>query len=184
MARAVKSMVDYMGTGGIMVEVECHITNCLPAIVIIGDASKAVDEAKERLRASFSNCQIKLPKKRVAINLSPADIPKDSTSLDLPMAVAIMVQDKQIKADEAEPYLFLGELGLEGQLNPVRGLIGRILAAKAKGQIKFYIPRSNLDQALLVPDITIKAAACLRSSPISPTNIRLNICFTSVIIES
>src|SRR4029079_15129863 len=120
------------------------------------------DEAKERLRASFANSQIKLPKKRVALNLSPADIPKDSTSLDLAMAVAVMAQDNQIRADEAADYLFLGELGLDGRLNPVRGLIGRLLAAKKLGQTHFYIPLSNLDQAKLIPEITLKATDSLR----------------------
>src|SRR5438132_13821089 len=124
MTKAVKSIVDYYGMDGMMVEVECHITNGLPAIIIIGDASKAVDEAKERLRASFANSSIQFPKKRVTLNLSPADIPKDSTSLDLAMAVAVLSESQQIQAEKAQTYLFLGELSLDGSLNPVRGLIG------------------------------------------------------------
>src|SRR3989344_811283 len=96
MTDTVKSIVDYAGADGALVEVECHITNGLPAVIIIGYASKAVDEAKERLRASFANCSIPLPKKRVTLNLSPADMPKDATSLDLAMAVAILKQSKQI----------------------------------------------------------------------------------------
>ena len=87
---SVRSIVDYAGSDGTLVDVECHITKGLPAVIIIGYASKAVDEAKERLRASFANCSIPFPKKRVTLNLSPADIPKDSTSLDLAMAVAVL----------------------------------------------------------------------------------------------
>ncbi|MGA3150732.1 MAG: YifB family Mg chelatase-like AAA ATPase [Candidatus Saccharimonadales bacterium] len=161
MKKPVKSIVDYMG-GGVVVDVECHITNGLPSVLIIGDASKAVDEAKERLRASFANSTIQFPKKRVTINLSPADIPKDSTSLDLAMAVAIMARSQQIKTDSLSDYIFLGELSLEGELGPVRGLIGRILAAKNLGFGHFYIPRANLDQARLIPEITVKAATTLR----------------------
>lgn len=142
--------------------VECHITNGLPAIIIIGYASKAVDEAKERLRASFANCNLQLPKKRVTLNLSPADIPKDSTSLDLAMAVSILSRAGQVQTDSLKDYLFFGEIGLDGSLNPVRGIIGRILAAKKIGYRKFYLPRANLDQALLVPDIEVKAAVSLR----------------------
>ena len=99
MAKAgVKSIVDYSGSAALLVSVECHITNGLPAVVIIGHASKAVDEAKERLRASFANCSIQFPKKRVTLNLSPADVPKDSTSLDLAMAVAMLARSGQIQA--------------------------------------------------------------------------------------
>jgi magnesium chelatase family protein len=96
MKSSVKSIADYSGMGGAVVNVECHITNGLPAIIIIGHATKAVDEAKERLRASFANSNMQLPKKRITLNLSPADLPKDSTSLDLAMAVAILAQSKQI----------------------------------------------------------------------------------------
>src|SRR3954468_6173589 len=99
MSKAVRSIVDHSGTSALLVNVECHITNGLPAIIIIGYASKAVDEAKERLRASFANCQIPFPKKRVTINLSPADIPKGSTSLDLAMAISVLAHSQQVKTD-------------------------------------------------------------------------------------
>jgi magnesium chelatase family protein len=161
-ATAIKSIVDLSGADSVPISVECHITNGLPAVVIIGYASKAVDEAKERLRASFANCQIPFPKKRITINLSPADIPKDSTSLDLAMAVSVLTQSRQIDSSSAGDWIFLGELGLDGSLNPVRGLIGRLLGAKALGINKFVIPQANLEQAKLVPDIIIKAAASLK----------------------
>ncbi len=162
MTKSIKSIVDYSGAGGVIINVECHITNGLPAIIIIGYASKAVDEAKERLRASFANCSMQLPKKRITINLSPADVPKDSTSLDLAMAVAILLESKQIKNEGLDTTVFLGELSLDGSLNTVRGLIGRILAAKKLGKSTFYIPARNLKQAMLVPDIIVKAADTLR----------------------
>jgi magnesium chelatase family protein len=162
MTQAVKSIADYSGTNALLVGVECHITNGLPAIIIIGYASKAVDEAKERLRASFANCSIQFPKKRVTLNLSPADVPKDSTSLDLAMAVAVLARSGQVQSENVAGYLFFGEIGLDGSLGPVRGLIGRILAAKQSGYKKFYLPAANLDQAMLVPGIEVKAAANLR----------------------
>ncbi|HET7827349.1 MAG TPA: YifB family Mg chelatase-like AAA ATPase, partial [Candidatus Saccharimonadales bacterium] len=162
MASTAKSIVDRTGSSALLVSVECHITNGLPSIIIIGYASKAVDEAKERLRASFANCNLQFPKKRVTLNLSPADVPKDSTSLDLAMAVAVLARSGQVQAEAVADYLFLGEIGLDGQLNPVRGLIGRILAAKQLGYTKFYLPAANLAQAWLVPGIELKAAGSLR----------------------
>ena len=162
MAKSIKSIMDYSGTEAAVINVECHITNGLPAVIIIGHASKTVDEAKERLRASFSNSSLVLPKKRITINLSPADIPKDSTSLDLAMAVAVLNQSQQVKLDPARSPIFLGELSLDGTLNPVRGLVGRLLEAKKQGFNLFYIPQDNLDQALLIPGIEIKAATNLK----------------------
>lgn len=162
MTKAVKTIVDRSGTAALLVNVECHITNGLPAIIIIGYASKAVDEAKERLRASFANCSIQFPKKRVTLNLSPADVPKDSTSLDLAMAVAVLAESRQIQPEALAGYLFFGEIGLDGSLGPVRGLIGRIVAAKQLGYKKFYLPADNLEQAKLVPGIELKAAPNLR----------------------
>jgi len=162
MNRAARSIVDKAGSDALLVTAECHITNGLPAVLIIGYAGKAVDEAKERLRASFANCSLQFPKKRVTLNLSPADVPKDSTSLDLAMAVAVLVRSGQVSADSLQDHLFFGEIGLDGSLNPVRGLIGRMLAAKKSGFKKFYLPQANLEQALLVPGVQIKAAASLR----------------------
>jgi magnesium chelatase family protein len=101
---------------------------------------------------------MQLPKKRITLNLSPADIPKDSTSLDLAMAVAILAEGKQIKTDGLSNYIFLGELSLDGSLNTVRGLIGRILGLKTTETLFSIYQKDNLEQALLIPNINIKAA--------------------------
>ncbi|HEX5448158.1 MAG TPA: YifB family Mg chelatase-like AAA ATPase [Candidatus Saccharimonadales bacterium] len=162
MAQGVHSIIDRPGASALLINVQCHITNGLPAVVIIGYAGKAVDEAKDRLRASFANCQIQFPKKRVTLNLSPADVRKDSTSLDLAMAVAVLAESRQIKTETLDKSLFFGEIGLDGTLNTIRGLIGCILSAKQMGYKRFYLPLANLEQALLIPGIEIKAAGSLR----------------------
>ena len=161
MGRSIKSIVGYGGLSSTLVDVQCHITNGLPAIIIIGYASRSVDEAKDRLRAGFAASSIPLPKKRITLNLSPADIPKDSASLDLAMAASIWAQSNQIKPSKVEGWIMLGELNLDGSINPVRGLIGRLLYAKSKGFKSFYVPAANLTQAMLVPGITIKAVGNL-----------------------
>lgn len=162
MAGSVRSIIDHSGIESLPVDVQCHITHGLPSITIIGYANKAVNEAKDRLRASFANSSLEFPKKRITINLSPADLPKDSTSMDLAMAVAILASARQITDDKLDKSIFLGELSLDGSLNPVRGLIGRLLTAKNLGSAVIYIPLSNLEQARLVPGIEVKAAASLR----------------------
>src|SRR5579872_5597353 len=162
MAGSVKSIIEYAGMEGLPVNVECHITNGLPGIIIIGYASKSVDEAKERLRASFTNSSLQFPKKRVTINLSPADVPKDSTSLDLAMAVSVMAEARMVELEDLRKMVFLGEMMLDGKLNPVRGLIGWLLPAKKLGAKVVYLPLANLEQAKIVPGIIIKAASSLR----------------------
>src|SRR6218665_1935253 len=86
----VLSVTETGQPGGTIIDVECQISNGLPNILIVGFASKAVEEAKERIRGAFTNTKISLPKKRITLNLAPADVPKDSTALDIPMATAIM----------------------------------------------------------------------------------------------
>lgn len=139
-----------------LVNVECAITNGLPAIVIVGLGNKAIDEAKERLRSAFQTSHINFPKKRITINLAPADIPKDSSAFDVAIAAAILSADKK-----CESYIFrnteafIGELGLAGDIRPVRGIIGKILNGKQLGVSTFFIPKENMPQATLVPNVVL-----------------------------
>lgn len=137
-----------------LISVECHVSKGLPAIIIVGYANKAIDEAKERLRAAFTASGLKLPRQRITLNLAPADIPKDGSGFDLAMAVAIMRESKLVNGPENDT-IYIGELGLNGIIRPVRGIIGKLLAGQQSGKTVFAIPRANLAQALLVPSITL-----------------------------
>ncbi len=159
MSARIQSIVD-VGFGGVLIDIECHTSNGLPAIVIVGFANKAVDEAKERLRGAFSNSQLELPKKRITINLAPADLPKDSTSFDLAIAVSILVASKQCQV--SDKTLFIGELALNGDVRGVRGIIGKLLASRSYGIEHFVIPLANLSQAMLIPGITLYPVRNLR----------------------
>ncbi len=154
MSAVVKSIIS-LGANGIPVDIECHISSSLPNIVIVGFANKTVDESKERIRGAFTNSNLKLPKKRVSINLAPADIPKDGASLDLAIAVAILAADKQLAQLPQEGEGFIGELGLDGTIRPVRGIIGKLLGGRKHGITRFYIPVGNMTQAQLVPHIEL-----------------------------
>lgn len=144
------------GAEGIVIDIECHVSNGLPNIVIVGYANKAIDEAKERIRSAFASCKLELPRKRITINLAPADIPKESTAFDLPIAAAILLASSQVK-DTAilSSSLVIGELALDGSLRPVRGIIGKLLAGRQKGYTSFIIPAANLEQASLIPGIIL-----------------------------
>lgn len=158
--RSISSIVET--GGGLLVTVECQLSNNLPNIIIVGYANKAVDEAKERIRSAFASSSITLPTRRITINLAPADVPKDSTGFDLAIAAAILQANGQAP-ELPEETVFFGELGLEGDIRPIRGLIGKLLAGKRLGFSTFVIPAESLDQAALVPDIKVVPVADLKT---------------------
>ncbi len=160
--RNIASICDN-GIDGILVNVECRISNGLPSMVIVGFAGKAVDEAKERVRGAFNASGLVFPKKRIVINLAPGDLPKEGTSLDLPIAISIMSASGQVApAHDHTKAIFMGELGLDGSVRPIRGVIGKIRAAKRLGYTTYYVPGSNFQQANLVEDVDIVAVSDLR----------------------
>lgn len=158
------------GMQGIQVDIECHISNGLPNIVVVGFGNKAIDEAKERMRSAFANSNIELPKKRITLNLAPADVPKDGTSFDLAMAAAVLGASKQINLSTTTNALIIGELGLDGSVRPVRGIIGKLLAGKKLGFTKAIVPQGNLEQAELVPNIALVPVNSLREFYLHATN--------------
>lgn len=121
----------------------------------MGLGSKAVDEAKERLRGAFDSSHVQLPRKRITINLAPADMPKESTSLYLAIAAAIIQSNGRYKRPISDEDAVIGELDLDGTIRPVRGIIGKLLAGQKADIKRFIIPRQNLDQALLVPNVKV-----------------------------
>jgi magnesium chelatase family protein len=141
------------GSSGIIIDTECQLSNGLPGITIVGLGNKAIDESRERVRSAFASSQIPMPRKRITINLAPADVPKESSSLDLAIALAILQADGQTKKPLPPHSAIIGELGLDGSVRPVRGIIGKLMAGKQFGIQHFYIPSGNTNQALLVPNI-------------------------------
>lgn len=150
MQNIIKTILPY-GSSGIIVDVECSLSNGLPNIIIVGLGNKVIDEAKERIRSSFLNSKLPLPRKRIIINLAPADIPKRNTSFDLAIAASIL-QASLVNIAIPDVSAFIGELGLDGSVRPIRGIIGMLLAGQASGIKHFFIPPGNLHQAQLVPN--------------------------------
>ena len=143
------------GNKGTLVDIECHLSNNLPTIIIVGSASKAVDESRERIRGAFASSHIMLPRKRITVNLAPADIPKADSGFDLAIAVSILAASGQVLTSLSADQAFIGELGLDGSTRAVRGVIGKLLIGRAKGVKTFFIPADNLPQAQLIPQITL-----------------------------
>ena len=147
--------IFHTGSDGLVVEVECTTSQSLPAVIIVGLGNKSIDEAKERIRSAFSRSGLVFPNKRIVINLAPADIPKNSTSFDLAMAVAILQADNKLLRQPDSSDAFIGELGLDGKVRAVRGIIGKLVSGRQLGITRFFIPKANLPQAKLVPDISV-----------------------------
>lgn len=155
MKRPVKTVLGVSNAArAVIIDVECHLANSLPNIVIVGVATKSVDEAKERIRGALASSRIRLPKKRITINLAPADIPKEGSSFDLAIAASIMQYAQLVPGDTGDTIV-IGELGLDGSIRPVRGIIGKILSAKKLGFDKFVVPKANEEQANLIPGIQL-----------------------------
>jgi magnesium chelatase family protein len=157
----IKSPLDN-GPRGIIVDVECQMSNGLPGITIVGYANRAVDEAKERIRSAFASSKLTLPRKRIIINLAPADVPKESTSFDIAVATAILAASDQLLKKPPETDVLVGEVGLDGSIRPVRGMIGKILIAKRNGISTIMLPSGNVAQAMLIPGLILLPVSTLR----------------------
>lgn len=136
------------------VEVEVDISSGVPSFNIVGLAEQAIQEAKERVRSAIKNSNIDFPLRRITINLAPADLRKDSSLLDLPIAIGILSCHFNFNID-TENVAFLGELALDGRIRKGKGLLPLVWGLKNKGFKKVIIPKENEMECSLVKDIEI-----------------------------
>ncbi|MCP1241296.1 YifB family Mg chelatase-like AAA ATPase [Acetobacter lambici] len=137
--------------------VEVQISSGLPAFLVVGLPDKAVAEARERVRAALTAIGLALPAKRILVNLVPADLPKEGSHFDLPIALALLAAMGVIPAEEVGRYAALGELSLDGRLNPVSGVLSASLEA-ASMELGIACPAQQGEEALCGGDIAILAA--------------------------
>lgn len=150
-----------VGFHGELIEVECDASNGLPGMLIVGLGNKAIDEARERVRSAIKNTGLEFPRKRVTINLAPANLPKHGAHFDLPIAIALLIVSGQIPQECVQGVLFAGELALDGSLRPVVGAVSYAEVAKANGKHTIIVPTENASQATLVSGITVLPARSL-----------------------
>lgn len=144
-----------IGFEGHIIDIECDAKRGLPAIGIVGLGNKSIDEAKERIRSAITNSHFDFPAQKITINLAPADLPKDGSHLDVPMAIAILIVSGQLSQQSVKNTLFAGELSLTGRLRPVRGIINIVETAREHGYMTVIVPFENAEQASLVKDISV-----------------------------
>lgn len=145
------------GLIGYEVDVELDINSGLPSYELVGLASTATKESKERVRSAVKNSGFTYPMKRVTINLAPADVKKEGPSFDLPIAIAMLQASEQIQSKKYKDFVFVGELGLDGRLRSVNGIMPILLSALQAGCKNFVIPSANAKEASYIEGITVYA---------------------------
>lgn len=162
MTLATARSVALIGLEGRIVEIEAHIGSGLPRTVLVGLPDTALYESRDRCKAAIGNCGRSWPNSLVTINLSPASLPKAGAHYDLGIVSAVLAADGGIPVAELQDTVFMGELGLDGRVRPVRGLLPALLAASQEGIRRAVVPRSQAGEARLVDDLEIFGVASLR----------------------
>ena len=150
-----------LGVEAYTVEVESDIQQQLPSFVTVGLPDGAVKESKERVTSAIKNSDFVFPSKRVTINLAPADIRKEGSAFDLPIAVGILSATGQILRDRCDDFVMLGELSLDGTLRSIPGILPMVMSFK----------NNNCLKGIIVPKANAKEAAMAGTLPVFPVNI-------------
>ncbi|MDQ1655500.1 MAG: magnesium chelatase family protein, partial [Cryptosporangiaceae bacterium] len=161
MSFARTASVALVGVQGHVVEVEAHLSPGIPGLVITGLPDAAVAEARDRVRAAILNSGEDWPSKRMTVGLGPAWLPKHGSGFDLAVAVALLAAADAIPADALAGAVLLGELGLDGRIRPVRGVLPATVAAFAEGIKRVVVASANAGEARLVPGVEVLAAPSL-----------------------
>ncbi len=138
-----------------LVHVEADICDGLPQFCMVGDLSREVREAADRVRTALRNTKIPLPPRRITVNLSPAHIHKEGTGFDLPVAAALLAALGILPAEAVKEILMVGEIGLNGRVRPVNGVLQTVLLAKELGCRQCLVPRENAGEGAVVPGISV-----------------------------
>ncbi|MBW2107070.1 MAG: YifB family Mg chelatase-like AAA ATPase [Deltaproteobacteria bacterium] len=183
LARVLSSAV--LGVDAYVVDVEVDIRQGLPSFQTVGLPEVAVKESKDRVKSAINNSGYRFPDDRITVNLAPADIKKEGTAFDLPIAVGILAATGIVPIDLLNDYILLGELSLDGRIKPVKGSLPVALAAKNAGLSGVILPSPNAREAAVVDRIIVLPAESLgelvdffnRLTPIAPRTVDVKAIF-------
>ncbi len=150
-----------IGLNAHKVDVEIDTTHALPAISIVGLPDAAVNEARDRVRSAIRNSGLTFPSGRVIVNLAPADLKKEGSNFDLPIAVGIQLEEEVITQEAVKTYGFIGELSLDGGIRKVNGVLPLVMGLKEFGIKNVIVPKDNAKEAALVGGINVYGAEFL-----------------------
>lgn len=157
MSLAIVKSRAHLGLYAPLVSIEVHLSNGLPQLSIVGLAETTVRESRDRVRSALINTGFEFPAKRITISLAPADLPKEGSRFDLPIAIGILLASQQLSGCDVTPYEFSGELALSGSLRAVSGMLPFALATHEAKHILF-LPRENSEEVAWVEGLTVFAA--------------------------
>ncbi|WP_067781331.1 YifB family Mg chelatase-like AAA ATPase [Actinomyces vulturis] len=159
MAIARTRTVTLTGLNGHVVTVEAQCTSGLPTFTLVGLVDATLRESRDRVRAALSSCGIAWGEFRTTVSLTPADIPKNGSGADLALAIAILSARGLIPSEVIGHAVHLGEVGLDGTIHPIRGILPAVACAAEHGISKVFVPEVNRAEASLIPGITIISAS-------------------------
>ena len=150
-----------IGLNAYTVSVETDVLNGLPAFSIVGLPDVSINEARDRVRSAIKNSGFTFPAKKIVINLAPADLKKEGSIFDLPIAIGLLTEEEVLSEDAIADYAFIGELSLDGKLRGVTGVLPLILGLKECGIKNVFVPKINAQEAALAGNINIFGAESL-----------------------
>ncbi len=153
-----------LGIDAFLVEVETDLGANVPSFAIVGLPDNAVKESKERVESAIKNSGFIYPLKRITVNMAPADVRKEGSAFDLPIALGILAAHGQVKSGAGRALAVLGELALDGELRPVRGCLSMAMQAKKEGLVGLVLPAGNAQEAALVEGISVYPVKSLREA--------------------
>lgn len=162
MALARAYAVGLVGLDGHVVEVEADLAQGLPGLTVIGLPDASLAEARDRVRSAVVNSGQAWPQKRITLALSPASLPKRGSGFDLALAAAVLAAAQALPAGALQGRVLLGELGLDGRVRPIPGVLPAVLTASEAGIHRVVVPLENLAEARLVPDVDARGVGSLR----------------------
>ena len=170
-----------IGLDAYKVSVETDILNGLPGFSIVGLPDASINEARDRVRSAIKNSGFTFPAKKVVINLAPADLKKEGSNFDLPIAVGLLIEEGTLEEDNVKDYAFIGELSLDGSLRGVTGVLPLVLGLKNTGIKNIFVPKINATEAALAGGVNVLGAEKLADvvnhftdSQIKSTEIDIN----------
>ncbi|MDZ7716843.1 MAG: YifB family Mg chelatase-like AAA ATPase [Balneolaceae bacterium] len=146
-----------IGVDARLIEVETNMSHGMPKYFLVGLPDRAVSESSDRIEAALKNSGAEFPSGRITVNLAPADLPKEGSAFDLPIAVTLLNVSGQIQTDKLEKTLILGELSLDGKIRPVKGVLPMAVEAKEKGIEYMIVPAENGPEAGVVDGLSVYA---------------------------
>lgn len=150
------------GLDGYLIDVQVDVSNGMPCWEIVGLPDTSVKEAKERVRTAIKNSGYEMLSKRIIINLAPADIKKEGSVFDLPIAIGILMDLEEIHAKDLSQIAFIGELSLDGKINRVNGILPMCIEAQKLGIKKLIVPKENAKEAAIVKEMEVLGAKDLK----------------------